>query len=371
MRPYKRELVVTAEQKAELRRLVASGKTPQAIARRARIILLCDEGLTFTEAGQRVGVTLQNVAIWRNRFIDYGIDGLNDANRRGRPRTVDDDKVEEVVRKTLNSTPPAQTHWSQRQMAARVNISRESVGRIWRAFGLKPHLSETFELPRDPDFVEKVKDVVGLYVNPPTSAVVLSVDEKTQVPAHEHFGEVQPMQFGHPERHSSKYIRHGITNLFAALDVATGRIISTCARRRGSKEFVDFLKEVDAQVDPELDLHIIVDNLNIHKSETCKLFLLEHPRVELHFLPTYSSWLNLIESFFSILQRRALARGNFTSVEELEAAIEDFIEAHNDNPTLFKWTKTAEQVLEGVSRYCKLPDAEALKTVNRTSVSPH
>lgn len=213
-------------------------------------------------------------------------------------------------------------------------------------------MAQTFRLSNDPEFVEKVRDVVGLYVNPPTSAVVLSVDEKSQVQANQSAEPVVPMQPNQPERHSPEYVRHGITNLFAALDVATGRVIGKCARRRGSREFVDFLEEVDAQIEPDLDLHIIVDNLNIHKSPVAKRFLLEHPRFELHFIPTYSSWLNLIESFFSILQRRALKRGSFDSVESLEEAILSFIEAHNDDPKPFVWTKTADQILDGVARYC-------------------
>lgn len=351
-RPYKQELHVTEEQRAELDRLIAAHTTPQSLARRARIIVLLDSGLHLREVGEQVGTTHQTVAHWRNRFIQLGMHGLRDAPRSGRPRTISDERVADVVMRTLESTPKAQTHWSRRLMAKEVGMSADTIGRIWRAFGLKPHLTESFRLSDDPEFLEKLYDVVGLYLSPPTNALVLSVDEKPQIQAKQDEVAVLPMQPGSVEGHSSQYKRHGTTVLFAALEVATGRVVASCKSRRRTEEFVEFLAQIERQTPEGVQLHLILDNLNTHKSVPVQTWLLEHSRVHLHFVPTYSSWLNLVESFFAQIQRRVIDRGSFTSVEALERALLEYIERNNEDPKPFKWTKTAEQVLASLERRC-------------------
>jgi transposase len=336
-----------------LEALLARHSTPQSVARRAQIVLLLGDGLSQGEVARRVGVTRPVVAKWLKRFVESGLDGLDDAPRSGRPRTVLDEQVADIVRQTLETTPKGQTHWSQRQMAQRVGLSHQTVGRIWRAFGLKPHLVEGFRLSNDPYFVDKVHDIVGLYVAPPVHAVVLSVDEKTQLQATERAAPVVPMQPAQPERRSTEYVRHGTTNLFAALDVATGEVIGQMKHRKRAREFVEFLGFVDRHVPADLDLHLILDNINTHKAPAVKAWLLDHPRVELHFVPTYSSWLNAVEGFFALLQRRAVERGTFTSVKALEQAVMGYIEAHNKETKPFVWTKPADEILKKVRRYCE------------------
>ena len=353
-RPPKQALLVTPEQHAELARLERTPSTPNSIARRARILLALDQGCTLQQAGERVGVTHQTVAQWRTRFLELGVDGLRDAPRPGRPRTVDDERVARLVARTLETLPPARTHWSCRSMAAAEGLSPDTVSRIWRSFGLKPHRSESFRLSNDPEFIEKVYDVVGLYMSPPANALVLSVDEKPQIQALERDAPVMPMSVGRPEGHASQYVRHGTTVLFSALEVASGRVIACCKPRRRSAEFVEFLEQIEAASEPGLELHLILDNLNTHKSPETKRWLLAHPRVRLHFTPTYSSWLNMVEGFFAKVERRVLERGSFPSVESLHQALLAYVEATNADPVPFRWTKSAEQILASLEKRCQL-----------------
>jgi transposase len=281
------------------------------------------------------------------------LDGLHDGPRPGAPRTIDDDKVEEVIVRTLESTPKGATHWSTRQMAKAVGISHDSVSRIWRAFGLKPHRSETFQLSADPLFVEKVRDVVGLYMRPPDNAVVLCVDEKSQVQALDRTQPVRPMQPGRTERRTPEYRRHGTTSLFAALDVATGNVIGKCFRRHRAVEFRKFLNLVDKEVPDDLDVHVIVDNYSTHKAPEIKPWLARHPRFHFHFIPTHSSWLNQVERWFGLLTDKQIKRGSHRSVPTLECAIYEFVEAHNEDSQPFKWVKTADEILAKIKRFCQ------------------
>jgi transposase len=293
------------------------------------------------------------VAKWRGRYSRRGLAGLSDEPRPGAPRTVTDAHVERVIATTLESTPVDSTHWSTRRLAARLGMSQSAVSRIWRAFGLEPHRSETFKLSRDPLFVEKVRDVVGLYLAPPDHALVLCVDEKPQIQATEGTAPVLPMRPGQPEQHTHDYVRHGTRDLFAALDVKAGTVIAELRHRHRSLEFRKFLDAVDQNTPAELELHLILDNSSIHKTPLIRRWLLRHPRVHLHFTPTSASWLNLVECWFALLTRRQLARGTFRSTRALEQAIKRYVAATNADPKPFVWTKTAEEILESVARYCQ------------------
>ncbi len=335
-------------------------KTAQALALRARIVLGADSGLTNTAIAAQLGITLVTVTKWRRRFAERGLEGLHDEPRPGAPRTITDAHVERVLTTTLESTPANATHWSTRSLAAQLGLSQSAVSRIWRAFGLQPHKSEAFKLSRDPFFIDKVRDVVGLYLNPPERALVLCVDEKPQIQATEGTAPVLPMRLGQPEQHTHDYIRHGTRDLFAALDVRTGTVIGEVRHRHRSLEFRKFLDTVEKNTPPELELHLILDNSSIHKTPLIQRWLLRHPRVYLHFTPTSASWLNLVESWFALLTRRQLSRGSFRSTRALEQAIKGYIAATNADPKPFIWTKTADEILESVARYCQ-----------RTSVSHH
>ena len=324
----------------------------QSLASRARMVMLCAEGHTDTEVAKLVGVGADTVGRWRRRFIERRLQGLLDDERAGAPRKITDDIVEALVVATLESTPKGATHWSTRSMAEKIGISNSSVGRIWRALGLKPHRSQTFQLPTDPLFVEKVRDVVGLYMNPPDNAVVLCVDEKSQIQALNRTQPVLPLRPGQVERGTPEYQRNGTTTLFAALDKATGNVIGKCYPRHRAVEFRSFLNEIRRNVPPELDVHIIVDNYATHSAPSVKKWLANNPRFHFHFIPTHSSWLNQVEGWFSILTTRQLKRGSHLSVEELEAAIREFIDAWNEKPTPFQWTKSADRILANVARYC-------------------
>ena len=281
-----------------------------------------------------------------------GIDGLHDTPRPGPPRRIGDDVVEEVVVRTLESTPKGSTHWSTRNMAKAVGISHDSVSRIWRAFGLKPHRCETFQLSTDPHFIEKVRDVVGLYMNPPDNVVVLSVDEKSQVQALDRTQPILPMLPGRTERRTPEYMRYGTTSLFAALDVATGNVIGKCYRQHRAVEFRKFLNLVDKEVPGEFDVHLILDNYSTHKTPSIRNWLKRHSRFHLHFIPTHSSWLNQVERWFGLLTERQIKRNAHRSVRSLEGAIYEFIEVHNEEPQPFKWVKTAEEILAKVAAFC-------------------
>jgi transposase len=324
------------------------------LALRCRIVLGCAAGASNLEVARELGVSRATVGKWRSRFVARRLDGLSDEPRPGVPRSISDDKVEEVVVKTLEAMPKDATHWSTRSLAKQVGISPASVGRIWAAFGLQPWRSETFKLSTDPLFVEKVKDIVGLYLDPPERAVVLAVDEKSQIQALNRFQPVLPMLPGTPERRTHDYLRYGTTSLFAALDTINGSVISSLHRRHRAVEFKKFLERIDSEVPDELDVHLILDNYATHKTPTIQRWLLRHPRFHLHFTPTGSSWLNLVERWFGELTTKKIKRGAHRSVTELERDIKDWIKTWNENPRPYVWVKTADQILASLTRYCKL-----------------
>lgn len=340
------------DDRAELERLSRARKSAQAIATRAKAVLLSAEGLSDTAVSKQVALSHASVGKWRKRFIEHGIEGLTDAPRSGPPRRISDDKVAEVLRLTLESTPKNATHWSTRSMAKRVGISNERVSVIWRTFGLQPHRSETFQLSTDPFFVEKVRDVVGLYTSPPANALVLSVDEKSQCQALERSQPILPLMPGVPARQTHDYFRHGTTTLFAALDIQTGQVMAQCRKRHTSKDFLAFLNKIDAAVPTELDLHIIVDNYATHKTKAVRDWLVAHPRWRFHFIPTHSSWLNQVERFFAKITLDIIRRGSFSSLAQLRNAILDYIDENNENPKPFKWTSSADEIFQKINQFC-------------------
>jgi transposase len=346
------ELTLTDVERQTLEGWAKRRKTAQALALRARIVLACAENLANGEVATRLGVNIATVRKWRSRFVVKRLNGLCDEARLGRPRTVSDAQVEEVLVATLEITPRDATHWSRRSMAKKVGLSASTIGRIWKAFRLQPHRAETFKLSTDPLFVDKLYDVVGLYLNPPQAAMVLCVDEKSQVQALDRSRPVLPMMPGMPERRTHDYVRHGITSLFAALDVATGTVIAATHRRHRHQEFLKFLKTIDANTPPELDLHLIMDNYGTHKTPEVQRWLARHPRFHIHFIPTSSSWLNLVERWFAEVTRKLLQRGAHRSVRALEAELRRWVEIWNEDPKPYVWTKTAEEILTSLGRFC-------------------
>ena len=346
-------LTLSEEEKRSLEQLVRRPKTAQALSQRARIVLTCAEGMTNTAVAAVLGVSKPTVGKWRARFLEHRLDGLADAPRTGAPRRITDADVERVVTLTLETTPPDATHWSTRSMSRHVGLSRNSISRIWRAFGLQPHRTETFKLSSDPLFIEKVRDIVGLYLNPPDRALVLCVDEKTQIQALDRTRPLLPMRPGQVERRTHDYVRHGTTSLFAALDTKTGKVIGKCHRRHRSVEFRKFLDTIDASVPADLDVHLIVDNYSTHKTALIRNWLAKRPRFQTHFTPTSASWLNLVERWFALLTEKQLRRGVHKSRHELEDAIYHYLDLTNENPKPFVWTKTADQILANVARYCQ------------------
>lgn len=347
-------LSLTKDEREVLERYVRRGTTAQRLSQRARIVLRCGDGLSNAAVASELRVSAATVGKWRARFVEDRLDGLSDAERPGAPRKIGDDRVEDVVVKTLETMPEGATRWSTRDMAAKAGISHSTVGRIWRTFGLKPHRSETFQLSRDPDFIEKVRDVVGLYMAPPENAIVLSVDEKSQIQALNRTQPLLPMRPGQVERRTHEYERHGTTTLFAALDIATGQVLGTCYPRHRAVEFKKFLIEIDRSVPKDLEIHAILDNYATHKAPVVRDWLLKHPRVCLHFIPTHSSWLNAVEGWFGQLTERQLKRGSHLSVAELKASIQAFLDAHNAKaPAPFKWTKTADEILAKLAEHCE------------------
>lgn len=336
-----------------LEALLRKGSTPQREARRARIVLLAADGVGTNEIAKRVGVTVTTVCKWKKDYGELGFHGLSDAPRSGRPRTVSDEEVAEVVRLTLESKPKGATHWSTRDLAKKTGLSQSTVSRIWRAFRLKPHRQETFELSTDPHFVEKVRDVVGLYMNPPDNAVVFCVDEKTQIQALERTQTVIPMTPGHPRVISPKYRRHGTIDLFAALNYDTGEVLSMTAPEHRSEQLLEFFGIINDSVEDGLDIHVILDNASMHKSKETLAWVESHPRFYLHYTPTYSSWLNLVESVFSDLTARQLKYGVHTSVDQLVEAIEEWLEIRNETPKPLVWTLSPDEVLSRVQRFCE------------------
>jgi transposase len=346
-------LVLEPDEREQLARWARRPKTEQWLAMRSRIVLRCADGVDNDEVAAELGVHPKTVGKWRRRFLDRRLDGLWDDPRPGVPRSVLDDTVEEIVRRTIEETPSDATHWSTRTMAARVGVSRSTVSRIWQAFGLKPHLTETFKISTDPLFVEKVRDVVGLYLDPPERALVLCVDEKSQIQALDRSQPILPVLPGTPARMSHDYTRHGTTSLFAALDVASGRVIGDLHARHRAVEFKRFLDRLDHEVPTELEVHLILDNYATHKTPTIQRWLVRHPRFVLHFVPKGASWLNLVERWFAEITTKLLRRSAHRSVAHLEADIDQWLEHWNEHPRPFVWTKTADEILTNLARYCE------------------
>jgi len=354
----KAELALTEDERATLERWARRPTSSQALAQRCRMVLGCAAGKPNKQVAAEVGVWPQTVGVWRRRFIERRLEGLVDEPRPGGPRTITDDQVEAVVVATLERAPKDATHWSRASMSAETGLSKSTIGRIWKAFGLKPHQLDTFKLSNDPQFIDKVRDVVGLYLDPPEKAVVLCVDEKSQIQALDRSAPVLPMMPGMPERRSHDYVRHGITTLFAALDVATGEITGSIHRRHRATEFKKFLIKLDNQVPADLDVHLICDNYATHKSPPIATWLAAHPRFHMHFTPTYSSWLNQVERWFALLTDKQLRRGVHTSVYALEKDIRNWIIHWNQDPKPFTWTKTADEILERLASYLhRIPGA--------------
>jgi len=343
---------LTDDERAQLEAWTRRRTSAQALAQRSRIVLLAAEGLTNTAIAERLGVHRPMVTKWRSRFAEHRLDGLTDEPRPGRPRTVTGEQVEEVIVRTLETTPRDATHWSTRSMARELGLSQSAVLRIWRAFGLQPHRQETWKLSKDPLFVAKVRDVVGLYLNPPERAVVLCVDEKSQIQALDRSAPILPMLPGVPERATHDYKRAGTSSLYAALDLTTGKVIGRLHSRHRAIEFKKFLQTIDREVPAGFDAHLVLDNSSTHKTPAIQKWLAAHPRFILHFTPTSSSWLNLVERWFAELTTKKLRRGAHRSVRQLNSDIRAWIETWNDDPKPYIWTKTADQILESIARYC-------------------
>jgi transposase len=354
------ELTLREEEREVLEQWVRRRSSAQALALRARIVLDCASGLTNTAVAGRRQVSKQMVGKWRSRFVAQRLQGLLDEPRCGAPRTIQDAQIESVIVRTLESTPKDATHWSTRSMAKESGLSHMTIRRIWNAFGLEPHRSETFKLSTDPQFVEKVRDIVGLYLNPPDRALVLCVDEKAQIQALDRSQPVLPLRPGQAERRSHDYRRHGTTSLFAALDTKTGKVVGRLHRRHRSVEFRKFLDRIDAAAPAGLEVHLILDNYSTHKTALIRRWLAKRPHYHVHFTPTGSSWINLVERFFSLLTEKQIRRGVHRSTRELEQAIRRYLDVYNETAKPFVWTKTADDILASVARFCQ-----------RTSVTGH
>jgi transposase len=351
----KAELVLSDEERDTLSRWARRPKSSQQLALRAQIILACGQGLNNTEVTRELGVTMPTVGKWRQRFVERRLDGLLDEPRPGAPRKISDAAVERVITKTLESKPKHATHWSTRSMALSTGLNQTAISRIWRAFALQPHRSETFKLSSDPQFIDKVRDIVGLYLNPPDRAIVLCVDEKSQVQALDRTQPLLRLEPGQPERHTHDYARHGTTSLFAALNVATGKIIGHCHRRHRHQEFLKFLEQIDETIPftPGAEIHLVMDNDATPKTPRVRRWLARRPRYHLHFTPTSASWLNQVERFFAEITEKRIRRGAFRSVGQLEQAIVAYVKHHNANSRPFVWTADADRILNRISRLCK------------------
>ena len=343
-------LLLDDTERETLERWVRRPKTAQGLALRARMILACAEGRSNIVVAADLEVSDETVGKWRSRFLERRLDGLSDEPRSGRPRAVADADVERVITLTLESTPKDATHWSTRSMAQRSGLSHTTVSRIWRAFALQPHRTETFKLSADPFFIEKVRDIVGLYLDPPDRALVLCVDEKSQIQALDRTRPLLPLRPGQVERRTHDYVRHGTTSLFAALDARTGQVIGQCHRRHRAVEFRKFLDAIESQVPAGLEVHLIADNYATHKTALIRNWFAKRPRFQIHFTPTSASWLNLVERWFGLLTEKQLRRGVHQSSGELEAAIYRYLDVTNQDPKPFVWTKTADQILTSVAR---------------------
>lgn len=348
--PKPKAIELTEEERAKLTEFARRAKTANSLARRARIILAAADGLGNAEIARKYGFGASTAVKWRTRFLKQRMEGLLDEPRVGAPRTVSDEQVEQVVTKTLEETPNGETHWSRRSMAEAVGLSADTIGRIWRAFGLQPHRSETFKLSPDPQLIAKVRDIVGLYLSPPSNAVVLCVDEKSQIQALQRTQPLLPLRPGQVERHSHDYTRHGTTTLFAALNVVTGEVLRRLEKQHRHQEYLRFLNDIDAHVPKGLDVHLVVDNYATHKTPRVMRWLLKRPRFHVHFTPTYSSWINQVERLFAEVTTKAIRRGSFHSVKELEQAITHYLDSREEKP--FIWTASADSILESIRRFC-------------------
>ncbi len=365
-------LILTADERQRVESLAHRSRSAPHIARRARIILACADGTDSKVVARRLHVTPGTVCKWRSRFIRDRLDGLYDEPRPGAKRTITDEQVEQVIIRALETTPRGATHWSTREMAKAVGLSHMAISRIWRAFGLQPHRSETFKLSNDPLLIEKVRDIVGLYLNPPAHAAVFCVDEKPQIQALDRTQPLLPMQPGQVERRTHDYRRHGTTTLFAALNAKTSDVITQFHHRHRSPQFRDFLDLIEARVPRSLDVHIIMDNYSTHKTALIQNWFAKRPRFHVHFTPTYGSWLSLVERWFAELTMKQIRRGAYGSVAQLKAGIQEFIDAHQSNPKPFVWTKTADEILASIGRFAqRTNDARAAQHMSRTTVTGH
>jgi len=345
-------IVLDDEQKQELDAFAGSRSLPHALVSRARIVLLASEGMENLEIAGTIGLNRNDVGKWRRRFSEQGISGLYDGVRSGRPRSISDEKIAGLINRTLTNKPKKATHWSTRLTAEETGISKSTVHRVWTAFGIQPHRHKSFQLSNDPFFVEKVRDIVGLYLNPPENAMVLCVDEKSQCQALERTQPILPMGLGYVEGVTHDYIRHGTTTLFAALDITAGKVITRCKSRHRHQEFLGFLTHIDQQTPPSLDLHLVMDNYASHKHPKVRTWLAQRPRFHIHFTPTYSSWLNQVERWFALVTQRAIRRGSFRSTKELTQRIDDFVQNYNHNCQPFRWVATADSILAKLERLC-------------------
>jgi putative transposase len=344
----KSPIMLSKQEHEQLQSIVNSRSLPYRLVNRARIVLMAAEGSPNCEIAQKVNLSSQMVCKWRQRYLKQGFSGIHDELRPGRPRSISEEKVAVLIRKTLQTKPKDSTHWTIRSIAKETKLSRPTVHRIWQAFGLQPHRHRHFKLSTDPFFVEKVRDIVGLYLNPPDKAMVLCVDEKSQIQALNRTQPLLPMGLGYLEGVTHDYVRHGTTTLFAALDIATGQVFTRCKPRHRHQEYLNFLKPVDANVPQDLDIHLVVDNYSTHKHPRVKRWLAAHPRCQVHYTPTYASWLNQIEIWFNLITQRAIRRGTFRSVKELVSKIEQFVAQYNRKTKPFVWTATADSILEKV-----------------------
>ena len=347
------EVKLTEEERETLERWARRPKSSQALALRCRIVLAAADGESSQDIAARLGCNASTVGRWRGRFARMGLDGLHDEPRPGQPRKITDEDVERVIVKTLEEQPSNATHWSTRSMAAATGLNQTAISRIWRAFGLKPHLTESFKLSPDPLFIDKVRDVVGLYLNPPDAAVVLCVDEKSQIQALDRTAPVLPLMPGVAERRTHDYVRNGTTNLYAALNVASGQVIADMTARHRAEEFQRFLNLIDRNVPEHLAVHVVLDNNSTHKTPAIQRWLVRHPRFQFHFTPTYSSWMNLVERWFAELTTKWIKRGTHRSVRELVRSIRTWITNWNDEPKPFVWHKTADEILDSLATYCQ------------------
>lgn len=357
---------LTIEERTRLEELTRRGKTAQALALRARIVLRCADGGSNMEAATDLGIHAVTVSKWRQRFLDQRLDGLFDEPRPGAPRKIDDAKVEKIVTMTLEAKPEGATHWSTREMAKRMGISADSVHRIWKAFRLQPHRQSTFKLSPDPLLIEKVRDIVGLYLSPPERALVLCVDEKSQIQALDRTQQLLPMQPGRIELRTHDYRRHGTTSLFAALDVATGKVLGKCSARHRSREFVSFLSHIEENVPADLDVHLVVDNYATHKTDSVDRWMKKHPRFKMHFTPIGGSWLNQVERWFASLTDKALRRSVHTSVDALIDTIDQYIASANGSAKPFRWVKSADDILASIARACARTVSAHMQPTSRT-----